>query len=561
MGMKNEDLRQCDLFEQPPKDAVPSPQPYSDNEFAWETPEPPPYADTADDNYWASLMAREPLRPENEQIIAIQDKTKPVVKTLQESFPDQGTPRPPSGEETYVQGIQNDNDKTLHPDQGEQLSQLVKEQQWQIARRKTITGESTVIKSNNIYECFRYFTVQEFRLMYFCLAHIDSVNDNKCVFKAHIEDLTRIFTNLNRKSAYSIIKDTIIRINSRPLLIDDEYEQRKGIIFWFSSFDYYERTGTFVFTFSDRLLPYLTDIKSHFTMTKLRHVEQFKTATTYLLYDLLLMNKFIGKWYVDLEELHYKLNLTGKYKSWAIFKRDIITKCLKEINEKSDLNVTFTETSKIGKRVLGITFFIDKKIDDDIINVESESKRIYELLAKCGIHEKTANDYALYIYNIGKSNFILTKLERIIETAREMRKSNGTPIQRYVLGAIKKELKQQSLIDINNDEQNDPDNSNTNYIPRPSKRELYDQSQYTEQILQQIKSELVTRFDGDVARAEQVILIFFAHEVCFLEDHQNIIVLCSNVYHAASLEDYKDDITRAVITVYRKRYNIIITSD
>ena len=140
----------------------------------------------------------------------------------------------------------------------------------------------------------------------------------------------------------------------------------------------------------------------------------------------------------------YCLELQENIQIGQIFRKWIIDPATKEINELSDLSVNY-EKEKHGRNIVGLVFFIDKRLEDkEIINFDPPEDELYRLLLSNGINAKTAQDYAKSIKDRGKVETIITKLPVIAERA----KKSGSPVQKYILGAIKNELSQMSLFDV-----------------------------------------------------------------------------------------------------------------
>jgi hypothetical protein len=213
---------------------------------------------------------------------------------------------------------------------------------------------------------------------------------------------------------------------------------------WFTGFKYFKKTGKFTFSISPEMQPYLLELKGAFTQYRLVDVYQFRSANTWKLYENLAQWRNAGRWAVDLDQLRYKLGVAGKYPDWYVFNREVITPAVKEINSLSDLQVEYHQ-EKQGRRIVGLVFLIDKKIaDEEVINLEPPEAELHKLLLSLGINAKTAQDYARNIVTRGKAEIIIAKLPAIAERA----KKSGSPIPKYILGAIKNELSQMSLFEV-----------------------------------------------------------------------------------------------------------------
>ena len=297
-----------------------------------------------------------------------------------------------------------------------------------------------VAKNHLAVGLLRKYGLTELRLIAFCLAHYDSRKDDNRHITARVDDLLEIFPSMDAKSAYAVVRQTVIRINSKPAEIEDELVVH--LLFWFTGFKYFKKTGEFSFSISPEMQPFLLDLQGNFARYRLADVYQFRSANTWKLYENLAQWRTAGRWSPDLDELRYKIGVAGKYPIWGTFNRDVIAPAVEEINALSDLRVEYHQ-EKRGRRIIGLVFLIDKKINDkEVINQEPSENELLRLLLDHGINVKTAEDYAKKINDQGKADTITAKMPQIALRAQK----SGHPTQKYILGAINNELGQMSLL-------------------------------------------------------------------------------------------------------------------
>ena len=295
---------------------------------------------------------------------------------------------------------------------------------------------SVVSKSNEIIEALAKFELSELRLLSFCIAHYDPRPSAQETQKgrriiARVDDLKEIYA-MSTNDAYAIVKQKIKAINQKPYEYVDQETGDQICNFWFTGFRYSTRKGEFIFGINPDMEPHLLGLAGNFTRWRLGNVYQFKSANTWKLYENLAQWRTAGRWSVSLEELRHRLGVGGLYPKWAIFNRDVISKAKKEINDVSDLQIEYTQ-EKRGKKVVGLTFHIDKKIDPEIINIAPTEEQLYKALLKYGTSAKTALDYAKKIVKAGKTDEILAKLPRWSDDAKKKK----IPAAKYILGSIK----------------------------------------------------------------------------------------------------------------------------
>ena len=146
-------------------------------------------------------------------------------------------------------------------------------------------------------------------------------------------------------------------------------------------FDSYDISGTkdssdsisvlkVTFSISAKAAPYLTSITKDikFSQMLIEQLRELKKGTSSRLYQWLRMCHWITTYKpetiaeIQVSELRAKLDFEGSKPRWADFRRFILDSAVKEINEKSDLDVSY-EKGKTGRggKVISLIFSIKNK--------------------------------------------------------------------------------------------------------------------------------------------------------------------------------------------------------
>ena len=104
---------------------------------------------------------------------------------------------------------------------------------------------SVVTKHNDLISKEANFRLSELRLIAYCLAHYDSRKSENRSFTGNVKDLTSIFPNMDKYSAYAVVRKTMLELNKKPI----EFKQgnKKYYWNWFTDFVYTEGKGEFEF--------------------------------------------------------------------------------------------------------------------------------------------------------------------------------------------------------------------------------------------------------------------------------------------------------------------------
>ncbi|PWJ53429.1 replication initiator protein [Dyadobacter jejuensis] len=164
-----------------------------------------------------------------------------------------------------------------------------------------------------------------------------------------------------------------------------------------SSAKYLRGQGKIQITISDKIIPYLVDLKRNFTSFQLFCVLSMKSKYAKWLYLQFSRWKDKGRISFEIDELKYLLKLkdpkgkeSEQYKSWSTFKEKVIDIAVKQINDKSDLHIQYSVTKK-GKKINRISFEITiKEIMDKIVEINENddiSIKLIERIKEIGIYD------------------------------------------------------------------------------------------------------------------------------------------------------------------------------
>jgi len=132
-----------------------------------------------------------------------------------------------------------------------------------------------------------------------------------------------------------------------------------------------KRTSRVRIKFHEDMLPFLQHLKTEYTRYKLWYIMTMRSEYSIRLYELL--KSVAGKqiWNFKIEELK-KIFMCENYKQFGHLKARVIDPAVAEINEKTDINVTYElgKYSDSGKAYTDIEFTIEYKSDSDRLKVD-----------------------------------------------------------------------------------------------------------------------------------------------------------------------------------------------
>ena len=220
-------------------------------------------------------------------------------------------------------------------------------------------------KSNALIEASYRLTLQEQRFLLVCISRIKSSVDAPSpelqkTMTITATDFHNAFPDMGRQHAEAKLKEAIDRLWDRSVIIRDDSKREE--------FRWVQRRAQYLtgeakveVTFSDAIMPYLTQLKGQFTKVVVKNVSSLSSTYSIRIYELLQQFRSTGDRTIAIDDFRSMLAVEEKYQQFKDLNKMIIKPAVAELNEKSDLAVT-VETVKQGRKVIALRFrFKDDK--------------------------------------------------------------------------------------------------------------------------------------------------------------------------------------------------------
>lgn len=225
-----------------------------------------------------------------------------------------------------------------------------------MSRVLRLRDDTQIIKSNQIIEARYKLSLLEQKLILIMASLINRRDDDFKFYKISFNDLVKALgIEKDKKRGYhNKVKEIIANLNSKPIFIQ---KGERWISFsWIASAEYIPEEAMIEFEFSQKLKPYLLQLKRAFTTYKLKNVIRLKSSYSIRIYELLKQYEKIGSRTIPLDELKKKLGVEQKYKKYNDFKRFVLTVAKSELPKKSDIDFDYREI-RHGKQIAEIEFY------------------------------------------------------------------------------------------------------------------------------------------------------------------------------------------------------------
>lgn len=223
-----------------------------------------------------------------------------------------------------------------------------------------------VVKSNRLNTAIQNLSLAEIRLIQ--LAIIDSREQNKGLssdipLRINAMRYAEVF-EVSKQTAYEALIDAETNLFERRFTFMDERDLKVKSR-WISQATYIDGEGAIEVIFTPAVVNEITridGIEQFFTKYTLEQTAQLKSLYAVRLYELLIQWREARKTQLfELETFREQLGLgVNDYKRMSDFKRRVLESSIKEINEKTNIKVSYTQEKK-GATIVGFKFIVREK--------------------------------------------------------------------------------------------------------------------------------------------------------------------------------------------------------
>lgn len=152
---------------------------------------------------------------------------------------------------------------------------------------------------------------------------------------------------------------------------------------------YNKKEGYITIEFTDRIMPYLSQVKEKFVLYNLKDIANFGSLYTTRLYELIQEFKDTGFIIKSIEQLREIFAVGNNFKRYNDFKRRTFDHACQEINDNYKMNLGYEEI-KEGRKVIAVKFVFKKTRIHKVINQKTGiEKNLYIKPKKVKKDDKT----------------------------------------------------------------------------------------------------------------------------------------------------------------------------
>lgn len=279
-------------------------------------------------------------------------------------------------------------------------------------------NDSLVVKGNDLIQARYELSIIEQKIILYAVSRLDREKDKFNMISFNVREfLEAIGVSTER---HTEIKEVVRELRKKEVIIDTEgFELITG---WLSSIEYKKKKGIVELEFSEKLIPYLLQLKGSFTRYLLKNVIYLKNRYSIRIYEMLKQYEHMSHDYriFDIDKLRSILMMdASQYTRMYDFERYVLKPSVEEINQYTDIKVSY-EKIKQGKQIKSIRFdvkyrskeysrFLEREYDIDdlkdnmgLTNENFNAVQVMELYQKAV--ERTQDKVDVFLY--AKLNYL-----------------------------------------------------------------------------------------------------------------------------------------------------------
>lgn len=279
---------------------------------------------------------------------------------------------------------------------------MSKEQWAEQAKNMVIKPDYSICMSNDLIMGKQSMGVNEAKILRLAIMQIVKEDKDLETYRVNLTDLGDSL-GISRDNLYRDIRNYCINLIQHPVLISDGNPKHKWIAFPWVSWAEYDGNGTLIIRLHDKLKPYLLDLSKWYTQYTCDSILAMKSIYAIRLFEIIRakmkFNKNLPPEGVNVEitvdEIRKACNCEKKFESFADLRRKVIEIAVREINEKSNLFVTYSYIKK-ARKVIGFCFTVQGRWTKDVVLSPEKEDYVSKQLSLFDISTQIAPDWVEY---------------------------------------------------------------------------------------------------------------------------------------------------------------------
>ena len=214
-----------------------------------------------------------------------------------------------------------------------------------------------VVKDNDLIQKARYnLTVNQQKILAYLISKIKPTDKELQKYEISIQNFCEL-CGINKEHFYTEIRDIVDNLDNKAFWVETKEKIFK--FRWFSEFEIIKGSGKIYIVLNSNIKKYLIELKENFTQYELYNILALRGKYTIRLYEYFKSYSFLHEKKIEINELK-KILQAENYINFKDFRNRVLEKAIEEINEYTDINVSYTTENK-GRKIIALTFYIKRK--------------------------------------------------------------------------------------------------------------------------------------------------------------------------------------------------------
>lgn len=215
------------------------------------------------------------------------------------------------------------------------------------------------VMANDIIKGRQSMTLQAARLLRLMISKVVKEDKDLRTYVCKITELAR-FLGIPKNDMYRDVQSICDKLHKSCVYIGTGNPKRPWRQLNWISMSEYDGKGNLTIRLSEDIKPYVVGLEKYFTQYQLKNILSFSSFYALRLYELIKYKDGMQREGMDsvefsIQELREAVDCLEKYKPFANFRIKVIDIAVKEINEKSDIEVT-PQYMHEGRKITGVKF-------------------------------------------------------------------------------------------------------------------------------------------------------------------------------------------------------------
>lgn len=221
-------------------------------------------------------------------------------------------------------------------------------------------NENLLVKSNPLNECYQNLPINEHKILSLAFVLFRENGESSHFVRVDAKRYAEVY-EVDLSTAHLALKQCVEKLITRQFTF---YKENKNKVktTWVSGVEYVYGENAVIIALSPHVVDEITKRDANFTSYYLEQIKPFKSVYSIRIFEIIKQWKSAGKTPpIAISDFRFMLGIMpDEYSRINNFKAKVLDFAINEINQSTDLIVSYTQTKK-GRQISGFQFFIKSK--------------------------------------------------------------------------------------------------------------------------------------------------------------------------------------------------------